>query len=284
MDSVAIPASRLSTPAIIAIIFIVCVTVYLVVYRIYPGPNNQEVLLKKAPLNKKKNILTPDRVQTELLSAAGCTVMGFFYLKQGDKTLRHGPADRYTPLLQVENNWVVEVTPSPKEKNGMGARLRVQTQKGGELQYESIALPPFPKQRWVHVAILREGRRFDVLYDSRIVASQRLEHYPVVIASPLSVGEKGLDGTAIHLKVNSRRLSPEEVERERKTHADTNGMVTDMKWELPSLLPEEVDFSWNPFSWNPFASLLAECPAGLPCHTITAPPSKTLYEWKTPYA
>ena len=287
MDSSPITASRPSTPALVAITFIICATVYLVVYRIYPGPKNQEVLLDKVGLKEKKNVLMPDRVQTDLLGTAGSTVMGFFYLNQGDKTLRRGLADVYTPLLQIENNWALEVTPSPKEKEGVSARLRVQTQHGGTFKEEIIDLPSFPKQRWTHLAILREGRRFDVLYDSRIVASQRLEHYPVVIASPLSVGGKGLDGTAIHLTVNSRRLSPEEVERERKTHVDTNGMVTTMKWELPSsLLPEDLDTSWTSSftSWNPFASLRAECPAGIPCDTVTKPPSNTLYGWRSPYA
>lgn len=287
MDSSAITTSRPSTPALIAMTLIICATIYLVVYRIYPGPKNQEVLLERVSLKKKKSVLMPDRVQTDLLGSAGSTVMGFFYLNQGDKTLRHGLADAYTPLLQIENNWALEVTPSPKEKQGVSARLRIQTQQGGTFQYETMDLPSFPKQRWTHLAILREGRRFDVLYDSRIVASQRLEHYPVVIASPLSVGEKGLDGTVIHLKVNSRRLSPEEVERERKTHTDTNGMVTAMQWELPSSpLPEEGDTSWASFftSWNPFASLRAECPAGMPCDTVTKPPSNTLYGWRSPYA
>lgn len=201
--------------------------------------------------------------------------MGFFYLNQGDRTLRYGQADQYLPLLQVENNWVLEVSPSPKDKKEYGARLRVQTQHASKFQYETIPLPAIPKQKWVYITILREGRRFDVMYDNRIVASQRLEHYPVVITSPLSVGDKGLSGRVIHMVVNSRRLRPEEVERERKTHVDTSGMVVDMKWN-PLHLLDSPSF--------PLAPIMAECPAGLPCDTVSAPPQKSLYEWKTPYA
>lgn len=264
-----------STPILIAILIIVALTAYIVIYRIYPGPDNKEMMSDQVPLNEKKNILMPDRTQTEILGSGGTTVMGFVYLRQGDKTLRYGPADQYVPLLQVENNWSLEILPSPKEKKAYGARLRVQTQRAGQMEYEIIPLPPLPKQKWVWVALLREGRRFDVIYDQRLVASQRLERYPVVIASPLSIGNKGIEGRAIHWKVNARRLAPEEVERERKTHVDTNGRVVESKWnpltnlEVPSL---------------PFPRLFAECPAGLPCETVTAPPKKTLYEWKTPYA
>jgi hypothetical protein len=278
MDSSTV-SRPLSTPTLLVIVLIVCIAMYVIIYQIYPSTNSQSVLFKKVPLNKKKNVLMPDRVQTELLGSSGSTVMGFFYLKQGDKTLRYSQSGQYTPLIQVENNWLFEVIPSPKEKKDYGAQLRVQTQQAGQLQYETISLPSLPKQRWVHLAILREGRRIDILYDSRTVASHRLKHYPVVIASPLSVGEKGLDGTAIHMKVNSRRLSPEEVERERKSYVDTEGMVTDTQ-------EDNMDKSlWERLgSWDPFSFLRVECPPGLPCHTLTAPPSKQLYEWKTPYA
>jgi hypothetical protein len=261
------------------IVLIISIAIYFVVYRIYPSANSQDVLFKKVPLNKKKNVLMPDRVQTDILGSSGSTVMGFFYLNQGDKTLRYAQSGQYTPLLQVENNWSFEVIPSPKEKKDYGARLRIQTQQAGQFGYETLSLPSLPKQRWVHLAILREGRRFDVLYDSRTVASHRLKHYPVVIASALSVGEKGLDGTAIHMKVNSRRLSPDEVERERKTYVNTEGIVTNTQEDDTEKTLWERLGSWDPFGW-----LKVECPPGMPCDTLTAPPSKQLYEWKTPYA
>lgn len=264
-----------SSITIFTVLVIVCIALYIIFYRIYPGPDTKDILSTPTPLDQKKNIVMPDRVQTDILGSGGMSVMGFFYLNSGDKTLRYGQADQYVPLLQVENNWVLEVAPSPKEKKEYGARLRIQTQQASQFQYETIPLPAIPKQKWVYLAILREGRRFDVIYDNRLVASHRLEHYPVVITSPLSVGGKGLSGTVIHVMINNRRLRPEEVERERKTHVDTNGMVVEMKWNpLHSL--ETPSF--------PLAKLFAECPAGLPCDTVTAPPKKNLYEWKTPYA
>lgn len=259
----------------ITIVVLVCITLYLIIYRIYPGPNNKDVLMEQIPLNKKKNVLMPDQTQTDILGSGGTTVMGFFYLNQGDKTLRYGSANRYISVMEVENNWVLEVVPSPKDKKEYGARLRVQTQQAGRFQYETIPLPAIPKQRWVFLTLLREGRRFDVMYDDRIVASQRLEHYPVVISSPLSVGNKGLEGAVINLMVNGRRLSPVEVERERKIHVDTNGRVVNTSFD--PLRPLELPP-------NPLSALTAQCPAGLPCETVTSPPKKSLYEWKTPYA
>jgi hypothetical protein len=116
---------------------------------------------------------------------------------------------------------------------------------------------------------LREGRRFDIIYDSKIVVSHRLEHYPVVISSPLSVGNKGLDGSVIHVMINNVRLSPNLVERERISRVDTNNTVLEgnvISMSLPNI------------------RLLAQCPSGLPCDPITKPPSNNLFEWNTPYA
>ena len=137
------------------------------------------------------------------------------------------------------------------------------------MKQETIELPQIPKQKWIFIAILRDGRRFDIIYDNKIVASQRLEYYPVVISSPLSVGNKGLDGSVIHVIINGTRLTPNAVERERLTHVDTNNTV---------LEANSIDISF------PGLKLFAQCPSGLPCDPITKPPNNNLVQWKTPYA
>lgn len=260
---------------LIVIGIVVCLTIYIIVYHIYPSSGNKELISDMLPLHKKKGVMMPDRVQSEILGSAGSTVMGFFYLNQGDKTMKISKESQYLPLLQVEDNWSLDIISSGRDTAGYGARLQVKTQKGGEFKRETILLPTIPKQKWIYIAILREGRRFDVIYDNRIVASQRLEHYPVVIASSLSVGNEGLEGTVIHLTTNSRRLSPSEVDRERSAHVDTNGMVVDVKWN-PMHQLEAPKF--------PVLSITAKCPSGLPCDPVTSPPKKSLYEWKSPYA
>ena len=78
-------------PPISLIIFgivLLLITVYIVVYLIYPGSNNNEVLDKMTPLNAKKVILMSDITQTKLLATSGSSVMGFFYLIDGDKTTK----------------------------------------------------------------------------------------------------------------------------------------------------------------------------------------------------
>jgi len=219
------------------------------------------------PLSKRTDLLYSDEVKKQLLATSGSTIMGYFNIQSGDRTIKVG--DSFVPLLQVENNWYLEVSPAPKHTSDSAARLRVHTLNAGKLEYEYIELPSIPKQKWMFIAILRDGRRFDVIYNNRIVASHTLKNYPTVIPSPLSVGNTSIDGSVVHIIINSNRLSLQDIERERLSHIDTNDNVLED----------------NVFSFNfPGINLFAECPPGLPCDPITKPPSNNLLQWSTPYA
>lgn len=248
-------------------VILLLITFYIIVYVIYPGSGNNDILSTMTPLNKKQDILTSDKTQQILLSGAGSSVMGFFNLNDGDRTMKF--AGSYTPLLQVENNWYLEIAPASPNRGQSAVRLRIKTNDGGNLTQEIIELPQIPKQKWVFIAILRDGRRFDIIYDNKIVASQRLQNYPVVISSPLAVGNTGLAGSVIHIMVNNSRLTPTAVERERVAHVDTNNTV---------LEGNKIDISF------PGLKLFAQCPPGLPCEPITRPPQNNLVQWSTPYA
>lgn len=248
-------------------IILLLITLYVIFYVIYPGSGNNEILSKLTPLNVKKDILTSDITQRTLLSTSSSTVMGFFYLNSGDRTAKY--VNGFTPIIQIENNWRLEITPSPVGASKISARLRVHTSDGGSLKEEIIDLPSVPKQKWMFIAILRDGRRFDIIYNNQIVVSHTLEFYPVVISSPLSIGGTGLNGTVIHVIVNNTRLTPTDVERERVSHIDTNGTV---------LESDSIDITL------PGLKLFAQCPPGLPCNAVTLPPKNNLLQWKTPYA
>jgi hypothetical protein len=248
-------------------IVVLIMVYYIVAYIMYMGSGNQYLVSRTEPLNAKKDILYPDQTQKLLLGGSGSTVMGFFKLENGDRTIK--VSNGYVPLLQVDNNWYLEIAPAPLQKQSSSTRLRVQTNDGQVQKQEIINLPDIPKQKWVFIAILRDGRRFDVIYDNQIVASQRLENYPVIISSPLSVGNKGLSGSVSYVIVNGQRLTPNEVERERNSHVNTDNIMIETR---------PMDFSFLNLS------VFKKCPPGLPCDPITSPPSNNLLQWKSPYA
>lgn len=252
---------------IIVGILLVLITYYVAVRGIFPESGLKDVLPEMESLSTKKDIVTPDEIQKKLLGTSGSTVMGFFKLKDGDRTAKY--VDQYTPLLQVANNWFLDISPSPVGKDHTSARLRVQVKGNDGLNTESIELPSIPKQKWIFIAILRDGRRFDIIYDNKIVASHRLANYPVIISSPLSIGNKGIDGSVIHVIINDKRMTPNEVERERVRFVDTNNTIIE---------DNSIDISFPKFKF------FAKCPSGLPCDTLTKPPNDNLNQWSTPYA
>lgn len=248
-------------------IILLLITLYIIVYIIYPSTGNNDILTKMTSLGLSTELITTNQTQSTLLSKSGSTVMGFFYLNGGDRTIKF--TNSYTPLIQIPNNWYLEISPAPIGKNKVSSQLRIQTNDGGTLKQEIITLPEIPKQKWIFIAILRDGRRFDVIYDNKIVVSHRLEYYPVIISSPLTVGAPGLDGKVIHVIINGTRLNPYDIEHERVAHIDTNNMVLEANQIATSL---------------PGLKLFARCPPGLPCDPITQPPSNNLIQWSTPYA
>lgn len=252
---------------------IICLIYVILTYIININPDYLDTLTTLTPLSANKVVLMPDKTQSMLLGSGSSTVIGFFNIQQGDRTATYVDklqTDKFIPIIQVANNWYVEISHAPSGNKHISARLRVQTKDGsGILKDEIMELPSLPNQKWVCIAVLRDGRRFDVIYDNKIVASQRLQNYPVVISSPLSVGNKGLDGTVIHVIACSRRYSPHEVERERLKYIDTNNMILETNL---------FDISF------PNLSLFGQCPSGLPCNPVMKPPRDNLFQWNTPYA
>lgn len=239
----------------------------------YSGENTMDVLTTLTSLSEPKQIVNAEKVQSTLLEKGSSTVMGFFNLQQGDRTNTYIDKlrpDEYKTLFQVANNWYFEISQGQGGNQNTNVRLRVTTKNSsGTATDEIIDIPSLPKQKWVCIAILRDGRRFDVMYDNKIVASQRLMNYPVVISNPLLLGNKGLSGSAIHVIISDRRLTPTEVDRERLKYVDTNNMIIESN---------AIDISF------PNIRLFSQCPPGLPCDPVTQPPRSNLLHWKSPYA
>lgn len=256
---------NLSIFEILCILFIIGLTVFIIYYN--TGSGNSDYLTTMTPLNVKKEIVTSDIVTSTLLQSSSSTVIGFFNLQQGNRTTSYN--NDYAPLLYIDNNWRLEISHAPNGEQ-TAARLSVQTNNAtNTLNIEKFDLPQIPKQKWICIAILREGRRFDVMYDNRIVASQRLANYPVEISSPLAIGDPSITGKCIHVIINSKRLSPNEVDRIRRSYVDTNNMIIEDISLVSSL---------------PTLKLTVNCPPGLPCDTITTPPTNKMLEWESPYA
>jgi hypothetical protein len=248
-------------------LIILMLILYIVFYFLTKGKDSTEIVNTITPLDKNKVIYMSDKTTTDILTSSGTTVMSFVKLSDGDRTANY--TTQYTPLLQVANNWYLEVSPSKNDMNMTSTRLRITTNSGGAKVDEFVQLADLVKQKWIFIAILRDGRRFDVIYDNKIVASHRLKNYPISVSGALSIGNKGLKGSIVHVMVNNTRLTPNTIEGTRTKFIDTNNMV---------LEANDIDISF------PLFKLFARCPPGFPCDTSITTPSSAIYKWKSPYA
>ena len=74
----------MSIALIIFGVILLLITYYIIVYVIYKGSGNNDILTTMTPLSSKKDIFTSDVTQTTLLSGAGSTVMAYFNFRRGN--------------------------------------------------------------------------------------------------------------------------------------------------------------------------------------------------------
>ena len=242
-------------------IIILAVVTYVIIQYVYGKSTIKDLLPTSTSLAAVTNVYDSDSVKTNLLTTGGSSVMGFFNVRLGDRTMHVGK--EFQKLVGVDGSFTFNVSQS-------GAQLVITTSNGSRTT-ETIELPTFPMQKWVFLAILRDGRRFDVIYNDRIVASHRLEYFPAVTSNPLTVGNPALLGNVIHVIVAPYRLTPTEVAVQRARLSDTNGAppsAQDTKFGMPAI---------------PFSGLHVKCLPGIPCNPVTQPPSNHLKAWSTPY-
>jgi len=268
------------------IILLATIVVYTVIGIVYSSSNTYTDLLPSlTSLSKETQIVDSGTVKTSLLSQGGSTVAGFFNVQFGDRTLRMNdilvgkqlPAMSYTTLLGVKGSFEFQIAPSRLFFDVSGGHNVQMPQSTAQLivytthrEFITIPLPPLTLQKWIFISILRDGRRFDVLYDDKIVASHRIDVYPMAISNPLVIGDKALLGQAIHMFTKSSRATPNQISALRASYSDMTGQPP-VKFPLP-FLP------------IPFGTVQTACVPGMPCNPVSAPPSNALKAWSSRYA
>jgi hypothetical protein len=255
----------MSTLYILYFIILIAVTGYIIYRVVVSTPDFTDLAPTQISLNSASNILSSDQVKKTIMATAGSTIAGFINLRMGDRTPKMD--NSFFPILSVDGTFYLEVSPAPISRAKTSARLRVITDKINGTGEEILNLPEFPLQKWIFVSILRDGRRFDVMYDDKIVGSHRLANYPMIVANPLVLGNASILGSGVHILAAGERYTPSKMISERNSLAFNDGAPQDTKsvFTLPSFTTPT-------------------CVPGIPCDTISTPPANRMKAWSTPYA
>lgn len=211
------------------------------------------------------NVGNPSQTRDGFLTPAGATFMVYVNCMVQNRT----------PSLQATNSVVpfrigntlqfqlIDGTSTSPPKTV----LAIQTQSPSGAKIEEIPLEPFPQQKWVHVAIVREGRRYTVYYNGKVVGSSRTQFYPSINSSQLSFGSSSmLRGEFVGPKVIPTAIRESEVLAEVEETSDT-------RYE-----------PYKPIDWSSLVPKLG-CPDGIFCASVsTTEAISPLKQWSTPYA
>lgn len=238
---------------------------FLVINYIWPNQKSLDSLIviypQGAPLSVQTNLATSDTFVEPFFKGNSGSLL--FYVKLEPSQRTQDIQNPYSSIISIASSFSFEIPVAPDagfvNKSGR-ARLVVTNDKGVK---EVIELSPLPLQQWVEVAILREGRRYDVVYNNKTVASQRLRNLPAIRKSTLFAGGPGLRGTIGLVRVAARRLTIGEIQYEHAKTSDTRG-----KPYLKATIS------------NPIKEL---CPPGAPCSSVNSEPNSPLLFWDSPY-
>ena len=221
-------------------------------------------------MDKPVKVGTFDDVRNNFLVPAGATLSVYVFCAVNNKTQSIGSTSGSSiPILQMGNTLQFQILPGGVSVPSK-TQLTIRTQ-GSTAETETIELPEFPQQKWVHLVIVREGRRYTVYYNGRVVGSQRTQYFPVINSSQLTIGDSRLRGEFSFPKIAPVPMRLEEIQGDLAATSNTrHEPYLTASYTPPSLFSFSLNFG---------------CPNGIFCFsTSSTPTSDPLKAWRTPYA
>ena len=185
----------------------------------------------------------------------------------------------YVNVLNLSNVVRIELLAAPdaSRQKASTAQLVVRTKRrkqdnpNMETVEETMVLPDIPFQKWTMITVAREGRRFDIYYNDRLVLSKRVQY---VIASqsatsPIIAGDPLLNGNIAHVLISSTKFTASDVANTYINKADTNG---------EPFLSQDSNLINTITHMSPF------CKDGSCINGPVIKPASPLMDWQTNYA
>ena len=147
---------------------------------------------------------------------------------------------------------------------------------------ETISLPSIKLQKWTYITIARDGRRFDIYYNDKLVVTQKTAFMPVAsITSGNMAGitsGSSIDGQIALITLFNTRLSSSQVAANYATYADSRGMPF-LNSSANTILYSPT-ISTNISSYIPNINL---CPNGGCLNPPAIQPPSAFYKWTPTY-
>ena len=252
----------MSLSSILIVVFVViglCIGITILILASLRPSSLQSLSPNSGVLSKHSPVGEYSQGRDLFMANSTGTLIVYIYCERNGKTPIVGQQEPLR-ILQLGNAVQLQIV------QGSGkTSLAVRTQ-GVTIQNEYISLKDFPEQKWVHVAIVREGRRYTVYYNGVVVGSSRTQYFPTINTSQFSIGDERLRGLFAFPKLSPTAYKIEEINKDMQTTSDTRH---------------------KPYIEQSFFSIFSyfTCPNGVFCFSTSSQPRlNPLKHWKTPYA
>jgi len=266
-------------------IFIVVAVLIILSYIIYISLSH--VLLDKAffpigpdtiPLSTVKQVITSEELNKLWSNVSGSTLIFHINPRINDRTAQSG--NEYANVIKIGSKLFFQVLIAPDAGRGelkAPAQLTILTGSPLNTLTEKVDIPNFPLQRWTSVAIVKDGRRFNIYLNGRLSVSYTCKKMPQYdTTQPLIVGDSRLGGSITSMSITPNPLQSNEIRDLVSGAVDTSGApygpVT--FWTICSnFIPDLSPFNnlWK-YLW---------CPGGNCNMPVSTGPMKT---WSSSYA
>lgn len=220
------------------------------------------------PLSKEVQVFTSEELKTNWSTPSSSTITFYIIPQIKDRTSRIG--NEYATALNLDNKLKLSILITPDAGRSLDfAPSRLEVAVRGVTERESIDIYDLKMHKWTAVAIVKEGRRFKIYLDGKMVAAHTLvKGMPDYDGTQnLKVGDSRLGGNIALLSIYSSALNSSDLLSKMRSETDNDGKPYAMSGDISSgLLSIIPGFG---------------CPGGL----CTEPKKPNPFEqWTSPYA
>jgi hypothetical protein len=253
------------------------VAIVLLTYGVYyfvrtvalPSPP-ERIGAEKIMLSKPTQVVDSVTLKAAWMNTSGSTLLFFIFPEIKDRTAVVG--NEYATAIQIGSKEAFKILISPDAGRGnMLAPAIFEVFVNGKNESEVIDVTNVPLQKWSFVAIVKQGRKFNIYVNGELSTSHVCTAMPDYDETqPLRVGDVRLGG-----KVALMSLAPYAMQIDEVQTLARDTMSTDHKPYLSSDMPMLPEVSL------PSLANVFTCPGGNCTKQIKASPFD---QWKSLYA
>lgn len=254
---------------VILVLLLISLLIAFTVLQTIRPPVLESLTPKSGALHKPTQIGYPGQARDSFLVPAGATFSVYLFAAVNSKTPSIGNTQVPITLFRFGDVLTFQLVPGGVE-SAPKTQLVIQTQNpSSPKSAETLDVAEFPTQTWVHLVLVREGRRFTVYYNGKVASSTRTLYVPSINSASLVLGDQRLQGQYGLPKLAPTPYHLEEVQDELRQTSDTRHQ------------PYVTDF-WSTMD---FSLIQVGCPNGLFCFSTEGVPKvNPMKQWTSPYA